>query len=48
MAFFLRDVRKRKASGLLGAAKRPKVHHGSDAAKKENGEQLYLVSIVHW
>ena len=46
MAFFLRHVRKRKASELLGTVKRSKVHHGSDVAKKENGEQLYLVSIV--
>lgn len=48
MAFFLRHFRKRKAGELSGRTKRPKVHHGGDAAKKEIGEQLYLVSTVLW
>ena len=44
--FFLRSIRKRKASEPLGTAKRSKVQHGSDVAKKENSEQLYLVSTM--
>lgn len=39
--------RKRKASETSVASKRSKLHHSSNTAKKENSEQLYLVSIYY-